>query len=247
MPIRSSNCHVLRASCCSGPSKKVFSLVVVPKSYSSADAERLLPATGLAGSHGDCEQCRAKPTGVRTRNSLPVCRRKTTIRRKLVGWRRRCSPGRMAIFHHERSTAFLDHQLISNQQVPQHIQPRNVGESHVGAIHHLPDDPVPRPHPDRRHHRERYAAALPADIYRRRLTELGVSPPRRSRRCLTPVSPAGVAPIGAAPAGFMGCPAAERRGRTSDRRATRVRRRGGRRRCHGRAGRSPGQPDTSPS
>src|ERR1700737_329722 len=64
MPIRSSNCHVLRASWCSGPSKKVFSLVVMPKSYSSADAETLLPATGLAASHGDREQCRAKPTGV---------------------------------------------------------------------------------------------------------------------------------------------------------------------------------------
>jgi hypothetical protein len=41
--------------------------------------------------------------------------------------------GGQATFHEERNAVFLDHQLISNQQVRQHIQPnpmrRNVGKT----------------------------------------------------------------------------------------------------------------------
>src|ERR1700751_5836823 len=63
-PIRSSNCHVLRASCCSGPSKPVFSLVVMQKRYSPADAKRLFLATELGTSHRDHEQSRSETTHV---------------------------------------------------------------------------------------------------------------------------------------------------------------------------------------
>src|SRR5271155_1842499 len=47
MPIRSSNCHVLRASWCSGPSKTVFSLVVIPKKIVRGRCEEIVSSDSV--------------------------------------------------------------------------------------------------------------------------------------------------------------------------------------------------------
>jgi hypothetical protein len=107
------------------------------KRYFAADAKTLFLATHISASQWVREQCRAEAHGWSTVGSPPIsgglCRRKTTMRRKLVGLRRRRGPGCMAKFLHERNAALLDNQMISNQQVSQHIQPnhsqRNVGNT----------------------------------------------------------------------------------------------------------------------
>lgn len=54
----SSNCHALRASWCNGPSKMVFSVVVIPISLAKIDVEEMSAETQFSIAHSRREQRR---------------------------------------------------------------------------------------------------------------------------------------------------------------------------------------------
>jgi hypothetical protein len=99
-------------------------------------------ATKLSASHRGHEQCRAEATArcqVHSQFRVTECTFTVVLSPEdndspEVGWfatsLRRIG---LAMFHDERNAALLDNQVISNQQVSQHIQPnpswRNVGKA----------------------------------------------------------------------------------------------------------------------
>src|ERR1700733_9493450 len=91
MPMRTSNCQVLRASWCRGPSKTVFSLVVIPISLVTIIVKKMSVETQFGIGYGYREQCRAETADVRCAVGVMehlrdrLCRRKTRTHRKLVG------------------------------------------------------------------------------------------------------------------------------------------------------------------